>query len=1137
MPVYNVRHWVGAALDSVLGQSLHDLEVVVVDDGSTDGSAEVLRAYAARDDRVRVVRKENAGLGAARNTGLEHVRGRYVAFVDSDDLVYPGSYAAMVDVLERSGSDFATAAFERGEEGSARRPGWVRRLTRTTRTGLTIADEPWALLDITSWNKVFRRSFVEEHGLRFDEGVRYEDQVPITRAYLSATFDVLDRTVYLWRTRHDGTSITQQKATLADLADRLRSQEGCARLVRDAPQEIRDVWYVKLLDYDLPSYVEAALSGAAEYADAVRSRLAALRSEIPEELWARVQFRNRVVSWALSHGDLDLALELKTWFQRQWWGLPVGRGDDGAPSFVLPPELEPRSLPAWLHRVEPVDAHPHVHLLSVAWEGTELVLRGAAYLLHVPADHAPHELTLHLRSTTPGTLVDVEVPVTRYADSRIDTVAQRAYEDQSSSGFEARLEARRLAEAVPAGQHDLALVFGHRQGAFTQESDITAVLGMGPGGSRDGRVVGDRLVRLSGNADIGHRISVHDRFAVTAGHRESADGLVELTVGGPLADPVTGLDRGTVVARDPHAGTVTVRLEPGRSDFLRARLRSGDAPEVLWLEEPNLLGGGPDGAAGAYVRRGAGQRARLGPRRPAVLVTGVDADPGDPEALLLRGRSLGAAGLRLALVSDRAAGVPTTELPAGDFTVRLPVVREAWSLDPTGLPTGRYSLRLLGPDGPLDRATVQVTTGLRATAPVDLQVGDQPLRIGVTGGWNLLVVSAPLPPATAAAREQQRLREEYAAARTRPRLPVALLETFKGKMAGDSPAAIARELLTREGAPEPVFSIDDHSVAAPPGIRTVVRFSPEWYDLLARAAYLVNNDNFPWFFAKAPGQVYLQTWHGTPLKRIAKDIDDPQLIPVAYMKTMDAEAATWDYLLSPSPYASAILPGAFGYAGPLLELGYPRNDALLVADRDRVRAEVRERLGIDPDGRVVLYAPTWRDVDAKVLHLDPARVLEEVPDVTLLVRGHVNTAESGAVGPAARGRLRDVTLYPDINDLFLASDVLVTDYSSVMFDFALLDRPQVFLVPDLDEYRGEVRGFYVDLAEVAPGPLVADDDALIAHLRKGPEADEPYREARARFRDRFAPWDDGHAAARVVDRVFGPAAGPGSGPAFGPGST
>ena len=149
----------------------------------------------------------------------------------------PEAYETMVERLRHSGSDFVTGAFARGDASEAVRPNWVGRTMGRNRTGITLEEEPDLVLDITAWNKVFRRSFWTRHELRFVEGVRYEDQVPITRAYLSArAFDVVRDRVYVWRTRLDGSSITQQKSTHADLNDRILSQQGCAALVRDAPE-------------------------------------------------------------------------------------------------------------------------------------------------------------------------------------------------------------------------------------------------------------------------------------------------------------------------------------------------------------------------------------------------------------------------------------------------------------------------------------------------------------------------------------------------------------------------------------------------------------------------------------------------------------------------------------------------------------------------------------------------------------------------------------------------------------------------------------------------------------------------------------------------------------------------------------
>ena len=185
----------------------------------------------------------------------------------------------------------------------------------------------------------------------------------------------------------------------------------------------------------------------------------------------------------------------------------------------------------------------------------------------------------------------------------------------------------------------------------------------------------------------------------------------------------------------------------------------------------------------------------------------------------------------------------------------------------------------------------------------------------------------------------------------------------------------------------------------------------------------------------------------------------------------------------------------------------------------QLREQVRARLGVEPGQRVVLYAPTWRQyvgvLDAKPLYLDAERLLADVPDAVVLLRGHYNSTRQDDVF-TGHPRIRDVTRYPDVADLFLAADALVTDYSSVMFDFVLTDRPVVLLVPDLDQYRDVERGFYFDIEAGAPGPLVRSTEEVAAALL----APDAHAARRAAFRDRFCPFDDGSASRRVVDHLL-----------------
>ena len=263
VPAYDVAAYLPACLDSVLAQGpalgRTGLEVVVVDDGSPDESGEIAESYAARDPRVRVVHIENRGLGAARNEGLRHATGDLLAFADSDDVVPPGAYAALLRQLTRTGSDFVVGSVARLEGGADGErlvePPWMKRLHRQ-RMDLVVDDLPEILGDVFAWNKLFQTSFWRDTGLSWPEGVRYEDQPTTTLAYLRARrFGLVPEIVYHWRIRADGTSITQQRSSLQDLRDRWSTKLTSLRSVEEygAPK-VTSVFRDRVLAGDLHRY-------------------------------------------------------------------------------------------------------------------------------------------------------------------------------------------------------------------------------------------------------------------------------------------------------------------------------------------------------------------------------------------------------------------------------------------------------------------------------------------------------------------------------------------------------------------------------------------------------------------------------------------------------------------------------------------------------------------------------------------------------------------------------------------------------------------------------------------------------------------------------------------------------------------
>lgn len=416
-----------------------------------------------------------------------------------------------------------------------------------------------------------------------------------------------------------------------------------------------------------------------------------------------------------------------------------------------------------------------------------------------------------------------------------------------------------------------------------------------------------------------------------------------------------------------------------------------------------------------------------------------------------------------------------------------------WGGPELPLPSGEYELRIAG----IDLSELRL-------APVVLPG----VRIAVDGG--VVRIAAPVDPVYETAEGRSTLEERYVAQAGGTENAV-FFESFYGRSVGCNPRAIDRELALRAPDVRRYWSVVDLSVEVPDGAIPVIEGSPEWWRARGAARLLIVNDWLRRRFARKPGQKVLQTWHGTPLKRLA--LHRPGFDP-RRMAAVVKESRRWDVLLAQNTYAARILRKAYAFFGrPIWVDGYPRNDALRTGDPVAVRAA----LGIGADERVLLYAPTWRDDRAEMVDFVDPELLARQTNAVVLVRGHSRTLEQGR--DRAGARVIDVTGYAETAQLLLAADALITDYSSVMFDYSVTGKPLYFLVPDLDHYRGQLRGFYFDLAERAPGPLVRTQEELVAALE-----DEGHRE---RYADRYDAWqrqfnalDDGQAARRVVDRIL-----------------
>ncbi|MET3961451.1 glycosyltransferase involved in cell wall biosynthesis [Marmoricola sp. OAE513] len=395
MPVYNVAPFLREALDSALNGTLHDIELVAVDDGSTDECLEILREYERRDSRVRVFTQANAGQGTARNVGVSHARAEFLTFMDSDDTIPPEAFEHMVGHLRRSGSDFCVGGVRRFRGGRMIRTSWQRTVHQADRIATTIEEFPAAMQDIIACNRVFRTAFWREQVGDFRGGIAYEDHVPMLAAYVRArTFDVLAEVTYNWRIRENSTG--QQKARLQNLLDRIEvKEEAHALLQAEASDFTYDVWVARCLEVDFPPFVGRALDGDDTYRATLAAAYRTFVERATDRAWDRVRVATKVRAHLVATERWDDVVAAMTYFISVNQ-VPPTRVTDGVLVAVLPDAPWAAGLPPHLLRMADLESHFQGVVEKVRRDGTALEVVG--WMRHRGLDAPAPEISLELRS-------------------------------------------------------------------------------------------------------------------------------------------------------------------------------------------------------------------------------------------------------------------------------------------------------------------------------------------------------------------------------------------------------------------------------------------------------------------------------------------------------------------------------------------------------------------------------------------------------------------------------------------------------------------------------------------------------------------------------------------------------------------
>lgn len=1149
IPIYNVELYLDECLHSVAEQSLTDLEVIMVDDGSEDSSADIAAEWERKDPRFRLHRQENRGPGHARNQGIDRARGTFLTFMDSDDIILPDAYLTLVESLRRSGSDCAVGNVERFDSERSWGLPMYRSLLAEDRSAQHITRVPELLHDSLVPNKVWRSSFWRRHDLRFPEGVFYEDIPVMLAAHFHAEqVDLLAETVFHWRLRDSGDSITQTiAADQRKFTDRLIGINANLKLFADNGAEDLEAEYRRLvLRRDFRYYIDVFDQLDEEYRSVLRESVQTFLGAHPHAALADVPYFDRLKYAFLLAGEPAALIDyLQLWRSRQLGDVPAvikeGRVElDLAsrlgPDLGLDPEL--------LDFTDQLDLVSEVSALRITDE--EVVIEGSAYVGRISGVHRSSErIEVWLENGDSRIRARLE----RREDPAVATRAGVGIEGAEHTGFTARFPLEKFRRKNGYSTRSWkAMVSATCQGHTVSGPLCPA---------RPGAAQRPRMRPLGGGWWV--RMSWIDKQSLTVRIREELAVLSKAKITDDFTDLhfdlASGFSGQLWLTRKGSETVVTAPIK--RRSLLRATgvarirtaelRRAAESPdsdeEQVWQVRARRASDGcklqinvaddfrvrrnVTGDRELHARRTRSGVLRLHDRRTEPLL--LSASWGDRASLNVVIDCPDRKSIASVVVRSNVRD-ESHEFPVNGSSRRIRATLDLGaisdSINTRPLRSGVWLLKLRMNDG--HELPVAIAGGPGSGLPVskehagrEYSVTDRHLH------QSAIKIESELPHNELGKANQHRLQTlTYPRAKTRLREAV-LYETYLGRQFTDSPRQIFEELIARGADLEHLVVSHDQQAPIPEGATRLVQGSVEYYEAMAQCRYIIASTFRPTWFERAEGQVVVQTWHGTPLKRIGLDIDLAKYSDPGYHLRIPAMSAQWDYLLSASEYTTPIMRSAFAYKGTLLETGLPRNDKFFGTASSEITRRVREHLGIREHQRIVLYAPTWRDNRGgpkQRFRLQVDLDLKEMADVlgdeyAVVFRKHPMLPDQ--LPAETQKAIVDASDYPDIQDLLVATDILVTDYSSVMFDFANTGRPMLFYTYDLEHFRDDSLGLYFDFEAEAPGPLLRTADDLLRSLKSIDQVSVEYREQYEKFKARFCTWDDGGAAGRVVDAVFG----------------
>lgn len=1095
VPVYNVEEYLIECLDSINNQTKDNIQVIIIDDGSPDNCGKMADEYCKTHPNFECHHIENGGLGHARNYAFQFVKGKYVAYMDSDDIIEPTAYEIMFNSAERNHVDIVSCnAIRFNSKGPFTSNIHANAFNPILKEVTHISEDLSLIYDVVAWNKLIRVDFMRENNLKFGENMLYED-IPATIPMhcLAKKVAVVKTATYFWRAR-EGTnlSITQTTTDLKNLIDRIKS----ITLVNEffstyaVSPDVMDAKFIKDLDNDLMIFVNKCNAIPDDLAyETLRLINEYIQKYIDPSILSRINYFNRQKYEYIIKNDLQSLRNLLD-NKNAYFHAPIiekyNRFYIDCPNslFTLSDNDVTNTVKNFI---------PYKYIDNFHYKNNEIILKAHLY---IPKVNIPTEKHQEIEAFLLNDLTNNTIPLktefrpipslTKQKGFIYDSITnKKSNYNYDGAGFNIifSLDELKISKDNLGNNHILIKYKNHANSGAVLLSDSSTNTAEIINGSE---FISSDLKFCFG-FDGCNQITINiNKIANSIIEESFENNILTITLENPSKTVFLQNDNGERIEFTQNDTThfsfdVSV-LSLDTKFFFYAIDESGKSEVLQHIDRKTFV---------KPIKNGVMYISTLKNNIPELIITPLlsisTVKKSKADIVDVKTKTYGNTNtiknikhIFLGFEDNISKKFFTLAKTNIDISKKKAIANFKINCKNKSLTKTLHNCKANLLLKIVFKNNKNIFVPLYAKKHFNVKNSNDNLSIRffefnknevgiqILRSWN--------SEENSAFKRNALIDKHYKFFR---KLPInkrrILFEVFWGDNYSCNPRAIYEYIDKNYPEYECIWSFKDENHPINGNAKRVRRYSLKYFYYLATSKYFINNVNFPDAYIKRKGQIEVHTMHGTPLKTLGlEDLGSTPKQNEALLK----RTARWDYVVVQGEFTTHKIKDCYGTEPEMMRTGYPRTDAMYNISNKKID-KLKKDLKIPKDKKVVFYAPTWRIKDIFDMQLDIEKFRQQLgKDYVLLVRIH-HLCSKGYTVPADNNVIFDMGKYHSIEDLYMISDILITDYSSAMFDYAILNKPMIFYLYDLEDYASNLRGMYFDIVKEAPGPIAYNNEQLL----------------------------------------------------------